>query len=56
MARVTGFPVRTYIFTVNGLGKYTGAGGLTNPPGAAEQEGMRQLIVPDGIFKGGRDM
>jgi len=56
MALVTGFPICAYILTVNGLGKYTGAGRFTDPPGTAEQKCMRQLIVLDGILKGSRNM
>jgi hypothetical protein len=56
MAFVTGFSVRAYVLAVDGLGEYTGTGRLADTSGTAEQKGMRQLIVPDGIFEGGSDM
>jgi len=56
MALVTGLAIRRYILTINGLGKYTGTSSFADSPGSAKEEGMRQLVVPDGIFKSGRDM
>jgi hypothetical protein len=56
MAFVTGLSIGRYILTIDGLGKYTGTSGFTYSPWSAEQEGMRQLIVPDSIFKSGCNM
>jgi hypothetical protein len=56
MTLITGFSVIARILAIDGLGEYPGAGGLTHSPWAAKQEGMRQLLVLNGIFKGSGNM
>ncbi len=40
------------VFTVYGLGQYSGYGSFSYPPGAAEKQGMGQMIIFEGILKG----
>ncbi len=56
MAHVAGFAIGAYIFTIDGFGQDTGTGGFTHAPRTAKQEGMRQLLVLNGIFQGGGNM
>ena len=56
VAMVTGFPFRAYILAIDGFCEYPCAGGLSNPSRTAKKECMRQLMVPDGVFQGSRDM
>src|SRR6186713_295293 len=56
IAFITGFPILVRGLAIDRLGKDPGAGGLADPTGTAEQKGMRQLVVLNGILKGSRDM
>ena len=56
MTFVAGLTGLLHVLAVDRLGQYPGAGGLAHAPGPAEQEGMRQLVVADGVAQGGRDM
>jgi hypothetical protein len=53
---ITGFTIFADVLAIDGLCQDAGTGGFSHPSGTAEQEGMRQLLVPDGVFKGGGDM
>jgi hypothetical protein len=41
---------------VDGFRQDTGTGSFTHTSWTAEQEGMRQLLLPDGIFQGGSNV
>ena len=56
MTAVTGFTIGLQVLAIDSFSQDTGTGGLTYTPGTAEQEGMGQVVVLDGILEGGGDM
>ena len=56
MAFVARLTLGTDVLTVDGLGQNSCARGFANAPRPTKQKRMRQLIVPNGIFKRGGDM
>ena len=53
---VTGFPVRSRVFTIDGFSQYPCTSGFTHSSGTTEQKSMGQLVILNGIFKGGGNM
>ena len=49
-------PIRGHVLAIDGLGQDSGAGRLAYTPRPAKQEGVRQLLVLDGILQGSSDM
>src|ERR1700683_2487356 len=56
MTVVTSLPIRAHICAIDGLCQDPGTSRLTNPPGTAEKESMRQLAIFNGVFQGSSDM
>ena len=52
-ALVTGFTIRSGMFTVDGFGKNAGTGGLSNSSGAAEKIGVCQFPAFHGVLQRG---
>jgi hypothetical protein len=50
-AGVAGY-IRRTLFTVDGLGQNAGDGGLSHTPRSAEEEGVGNAVLADGIFQG----
>ena len=50
-AFVASLALGRHVFTVDGFGEDTGTGGLSYATRAAEQVGMRQLILADSVFQ-----
>jgi hypothetical protein len=46
---IAGFSGIGYVLAIDGLGKYPGTGGLPHPSGSAEQIGVTQEIVLNGV-------
>jgi hypothetical protein len=56
MTVVTGLPIRAHILAIDRLCQDPGTGCLTNPPGTAKKESMRQLAIFNSVFQGSSDM
>ena len=56
MTMIASLPIRANVFAIDGLCQDPGAGSFADPPGAAEEESVRQLAVFDGVFQGSGDM
>jgi hypothetical protein len=50
---ITGLQIFTQVLAVDGFGKNSGNGGLSNSPWPTEQVGLGNMVVADGIFQGG---